>query len=691
MQKIQLYIQGTRMDMFDDESVSITDTIKNVQDIGKVFTSFSRSFNLPASKENNKIFKHYYNFDITGGYDARVRVSAEIQLNNISYKLGYVKLEGVSLKNNKAHTYKITFYGETISLKDTFGEDLLSSLSWLNNFSTKPSGDPLLFGTDDIRTYLTTNTNKTVGGVIYTNPIQVPLLTHTQRLFYDSSTGHAHDDQYSGNLYYETGAAHHHGVKWNELKYAIKISLIIKAIEEQYGITFSTDFFNNTNIAYEALYMWLHRNKGVITSGTGNTVYLVNDFATITKTISRMANFGSASVLIPNAGLTNFGERLTLTPTALGVEYQFRILENGSTVYTSPLGTGVQTIFRVVPTGGKNTTIIIETASNITFSSIEWEVSWYDVIFGTSYLDTYTATSVSISADFEFIITQQIPEMKVIDFISGLFKMFNLVAYVEDDIIVVKPLDDFYSSGTSYDISQYIDVESSEVNAALPFREVIYGYEGTKTFLAAFHNQLFNKVWGTEQYTGNSPLAFAGEIYKVMLPFEHMKFERLVDLEDNGLTSIGWGYCVDDNQEPYIGKPILFYMFRDGGEISFVNSVDSENVPTGHQNISYHFTPGNANRSVVFIPPTLNFYSEQDEYTNLPYTNTLFADYHEEYISEVFNQSKRLSVFTAYLPLRILMNYTLADRFVINNQSYKINSIKTNLLNGKSSLELLNE
>jgi hypothetical protein len=690
MQKIQLYIQGTRMDMFEDESVSITDTIKNVQDISKVFTAFSRSFNLPASKENNKIFKHYYNFDITGGFDARVRVSAEIQLNNISYKLGYVKLEGVSLKNNKAHTYKITFYGETISLKDTFGEDKLSSLSWLNNFSTKPSGDPLLFDPDDIRIYLTTNVSKTVDLIPYTNPIQVPLLTHTQRLFYDSATVH---NESADNVYFDSGGGlpHHHGVKWNELKYAIKISIIVKAIEEQYGITFSTDFFNNTNTAYEPLYMWLHRNKGVITSGTGNTVYLVNDFATITKTISKMQNFGSASVLVPNAGLTNFGEKLTLTPTALGVEYQFRILENGSTVYTSPLVTGVQTIFRVVATGGKYTTIIIETASTITFSSIEWEVSYGPDIFGNTYLDTYTATSVSISADFEFIVTQQIPEMKVIDFISGLFKMFNLVAYVEDDIIVVKALDDFYTSGTSYDISQYIDVESSEVNAALPFREIIYNYEGTKTFLAAFHNQLFNQEWGTEDYTGDSLLNFAGEIYKVQLPFEHMKFERLRDVNGNSLTSIGWGYCVDDNQESYIGKPILFYMFMDGGQISFVNAVDSAGVPTGHEPISNHFTPGNSNRSVLTNRPTINFSLEIDEYTGVTYPNTLFADYHEEYISEVFNQSKRLSVFTAYLPLRILMNYTLADRFVINNQSYKINSIKTNLLNGKSSLELLNE
>ena len=689
MQKIQLYIQGTRMDMFDDESVSITDTIKNVQDISKVFTAFSRSFNLPASKENNKIFKHYYNFDITGGFDARVRVSAEIQLNNISYKLGYVKLEGVSLKNNKAHTYKITFYGETISLKDTFGEDKLSSLSWLNNFSTKPSGDPLLFDPDDIFTYLTTNVSKTVNLIPYTNPIQVPLLTHTQRLFYDTTTGHAHDDQYSGNLYYQSGAAHIHGVKWNELKYAIKISLIVKAIEEKYGITFSTDFFKNTNTAYEPLYMWLHRNKGKVTSGEqiAQNVYQVKEWTNSTQSISSMTN---NNLLINSVPIT-FSTKLTLTPAATFelVNYQFMILEDGVVVYTSSVGQGTRDITRF-PFWKKNTTVIIQSPDEITFSSVKWEVVGTDS-GGTSYTNTYISSSVAIGTEFEFIITQQLPEMKVIDFISGLFKMFNLVAYVEEDIIVVKPLDDFYSSGTSYDISQYIDVETSEVNAALPFREIIYNYEGTKTFLAAFHNQLFNQEWGTEDYTGDSLLNFAGEIYKVQLPFEHMKFERLRDVNGNAQTDIGWGYCVDDNQESYIGKPILFYLYMDNENMSFVNAVDSAGVPTGHQLISNHFTPGNSNRSVLTNRPTINFSLEIDEYTGVTYPNTLFADYHEEYISEVFNQSKRLSVFTAYLPLRILMNYTLADRFVINNQSYKINSIKTNLLNGKSSLELLNE
>ena len=73
MQIIQLYIEGQRVDMFKDESVSITQSIKNVKDLDKIFTDFTKTFSIPASKTNNKIFKHYYNFDITNGFDARIK------------------------------------------------------------------------------------------------------------------------------------------------------------------------------------------------------------------------------------------------------------------------------------------------------------------------------------------------------------------------------------------------------------------------------------------------------------------------------------------------------------------------------------------------------------------------------------------------------------------------------------------
>ena len=69
MQKTQLYIQGQRVDMSENPNITITDTLKNVKNIDKVFTEFSQTFSVPASKTNNKIFKHYYNSDIQNGFD----------------------------------------------------------------------------------------------------------------------------------------------------------------------------------------------------------------------------------------------------------------------------------------------------------------------------------------------------------------------------------------------------------------------------------------------------------------------------------------------------------------------------------------------------------------------------------------------------------------------------------------------
>ena len=56
MRRLQLYIDGQRVDLFKDESVSLTQTIKNVKDLKKVFTEFTQTFSVPASSVNNKYF-----------------------------------------------------------------------------------------------------------------------------------------------------------------------------------------------------------------------------------------------------------------------------------------------------------------------------------------------------------------------------------------------------------------------------------------------------------------------------------------------------------------------------------------------------------------------------------------------------------------------------------------------------------
>jgi hypothetical protein len=221
MQNIELYIEGQRLDLFGDESVSLTQTIKNAKDVSKVFTAFTQTFNVPASKANNIIFKHYYNFDINNGFDARTKKSSTIELNSFPFKEGKIKLEGVTLKENVAYAYKLTFFGNTVDLKDLLGEDKLNQLVSLNSLS-------LDYKSDEIKSRLQADPTSNGGLSIIT-----PLITSgasgitTSRLYYDSA---GHGNTPTGNLDFQNGHPEH-GVLWTDLKFALRVSKVIEAIQ----------------------------------------------------------------------------------------------------------------------------------------------------------------------------------------------------------------------------------------------------------------------------------------------------------------------------------------------------------------------------------------------------------------------------------------------------------------------------
>ena len=88
---------------------------------------------------------------------------------------------------------------------------------------------------------------------------------------------------------------------------------------------------------------------------------------------------------------------------------------------------------------------------------------------------------------------------KIIDFLAGLFKMFNLTVTEGDSgQMKVIPLDTFYRQGTKREITRYIDTTESTVESALPFSEVEFKYEGLETIIADQHEQIAGKSWATE-------------------------------------------------------------------------------------------------------------------------------------------------------------------------------------------------
>lgn len=666
MQQVVLYIEGQRVDLYQDETISITETIQNVRDVGKVFTDFTKDFNLPASKTNNQIFKHYYNFDILNGFDARKRVDATIELNLIPYKKGKLKLEGVNIKNGVAESYKVVFFGDTIEIKDKFREEKLNALD-LSAFN-------LDYTTANIKTNLQVDPT--------TNDVIVPLITHSERLLYNSTP-----TTETGNLHYTP--ATNRGVLWSELKYALRVDAILRAIESRYDLTFSSDFFTSTNKPYYDLFMWCHRKKGDVESpnSTGNSEIPVSGWANDIdpNTSSQMLN----NVLILSGG-DYYTKNDLYFQTVSAVVYIVTIYKDGVQIYSSGAQSGNHTVTtaEIGELQAGNYSVYISSNINIAFTDVYWDLE-YSEPFEPVFTKVYS-TGVYISVNtFLFDFAQQIPEIKVIDFLTGLFKMFNLTAYFDKDTneIIVDTLDNYYLTGVEYDVTQYVDAKQHEVNIALPYKQIDFGYEGLGTFLAENHKQLFNYDWGEENYNGSEDLD--GEVYEVFLPFEHMKYERLIDGNTALDTDIQVGWCVDDNQDPYIGSPLLFYPIRQTG----ATAISFRDTTITNSSITTYIVPSNSYRlSSGTSEVNINFKNEINEYTrDTTFRDTLYNVYYKNYIEDVFNQQNRLSKYKMRLPLNILIGLSLADRFVIKGSKYKINAITTNLTTRESDVELLND
>jgi len=684
MRRLQLYIGTERVDLFKDETVSLTQTIKNVRDIDKVFTEFTQTFSVPASSVNNKIFKHYYNFDISNGFDARNKVAASLELNDLPFKTGLIALQGVDLKNNLAHTYKITFYGNTVNLKDVLGADQLASLIELNQYSLE---------------YNYTNVKaKLEAGA---GPLIAPLLTHTNRLFYDSSTTNIR----ANNLYYNSGSTYNdNGVLWSELKFAITLQAIIDAIEEKYpSIVFSNDFFNNTsNVDFNYLFMWLHRKKGDVetTTAQGGFSWTPVPLTIDTETGERIVSVSNGSITIDGDFINGLGEtKLSVTPVGTN-PYSIRVLQDGAVYEQRANVTGPQLFFQTeedtLPSGSYTLEIAADTTVNFAIGDISWRFEKYN-----SAPDTAGVALVNNAAVFntdlqnQFTITEQIPKMKIIDFLTAIFKMFNLTAYVDDlGTIVVRTLDSYYAASTTvYNIDKYLDTTTSKVDIALPFKEIFFSYKGLGTILAEKYNQINNIEWATEKYTPtNTQFTTPTESYKVEVPFEHMMFERLTDIDTFTNTEILYGVCIDDNSEPYIGEPLIFYReFTPFGPTQTPIAFKETEASAPVEITTYNMPSNSWSLYPATSTSNINFSNEFNEYTlSTDFTGTLFNNYYLNYIKDVFNTQRRLTKVTAYLPMKVYYNLQLNDLIELGQDRYKINSMKTDLTTGKTEFELLN-
>ena len=664
MYRVDLYINGQKADLFPDESIEMNLSVQNIKDISKVFGDFTNSFTIPASKVNNKIFKHYYNVDIDGGYISNLRTNAFIEVNNNLFRVGVLELEGVQLKSHQPYSYSVGFYSNVTSLKDKFGEDTLNDLDL--------SAQDHTYNDTNIETGINSYVAGTGDAVIY------PMITPVTRWYYDSQGSHG-----DGNIHFHNDPSH--GVFYYDLKPAIKLQKIIDAIETKYGITFQSNFFDSAD--FGKLFMWCHRRAGYMfkdqpLSVGGELIPLVDGGGTDWNNTLHRFDVTSSS----NPALISYSPSATAS-TNYRVDvfindelFSYKEHSGSATnvfVFLPTLSVGDYVDMRLAPSGD-NSAVTVGMVAN-----------WYADAAGTTILAA-TATPLATTTAGLVTMADQMPEQKIGDFIGSLVRAFNLVIVpVGNGKYDIEPLDDWYAEGTTREVSEYVDTEEVNINKPSLYRRINFKYNETGAILGEQYRLQNDIGYGDLK----ADFSFDGEEFEVEVGFDNMLFERLTDTYVNGvgLTEINVGQCVTRELEPYIGQPIIFYA-AGNLRIQLSNHWSYTDMNGGANEKQDMWLIGNVNNPTdETVTKTLNFGTEVDPYLLQGFSQGLYNNYWKDYITDLYDRKRRVFMYKAQLPLGVMLALKINDKLTIGERNYIINQMKLNLSTGEAQMELLND
>jgi len=672
---MELYIYvddvAQRVEMFQDEKVSVTSTLQNYSDIGKLFTDYSQSFTIPASPTNNAIFSHWYDNAVDNGYDARIRYNAFIEIETIPFREGNVQLEKANKKNGYIESYTLTFYGNLTQLKDRFGEDKLNSL----DFSS-------LNHTYDASTVIG-KINSTTGNLRY------PLIGNTRKFDYKTATAF--------DVTTNTGA-----INWDDLFPAVPITTILDFIETKYALTFTGNFLGYNQFA--KLNMLLKNSE-------------------LPRAYNAGINFVPNRFVHTQSGLTDTFPEYNATTNLITTDWDSTRFAN----YLLNTGKRIIIRFKTTPNTGFTATnyrvdlyqdgVLYKTFDNLvdttdvtlysqTRSEDPVEHSYYikvsalgafnfkgQVIYirrggGQDYTTdgfNYTsggATGQSFSAIQNVV--NYVPDIKVADFFMGLVKMFNLIITpINETTFKLEPLELYYQAGQIKDLTPFIYADELDIEKPKLFKSIEFKYEQSENILNNAFRGLFNREYGDLTFDSGSN-SETGK-YEIKLPFEDVMFERATGYNFQTAT------LLNKDLQSYTPKPILMYNNGLSDVSAFPIKIYNGTTYTNVNNYVRFNNEINTGATDLSYLYSINFGNEVSSWYLVNAPQGLYKRHYEQYIANLYNQKTRVLKAKAKLEPQNLTNLKLNDRIIIRDNRYIINSFTTDLTTGETSFELIND
>lgn len=637
MTKFRLFIEGFEVDLFKDEVVTVNSSVANVQDISKVFSDFSQSFLVPATPRNNGIFQHWYESDVVPTIDQNLRRDAFIEIEMQPFRTGKIQMNEAVIKDGQVVSYSVNFFGALVSLKDRFGELTLKDLDYSSVAHTYSGTEVYNRVTDGTTSY----------------DVRYPLIA-PRRLW---TFGDASVNDITTN----SGS-----VKWDELFPAVRVSKIFEIIESQFGITFNSSFFSSAR--WTDLYIRFQNTDKFVFMGESLIADVSSNSLVGTWTPTPTFNTTTNVITIPYQPLTNVNYVVSIETffvNSVTIAIYCDVYLNGVFYGTTLCGNNIVVL-------GVEFINSVGNDLNVSFYFRATEVETFDyeikIIQGAKeiIIDGSITTNVKVN------LSLMANKMKIYDFMSGVFRAFNLVCEgIDETNFNIEPLQDWYSLGSDKDLTKYV-INSNGVKRLPLFKQIEFKYKESKCFLNKNFINLFNREYGSLDYA----FIYDGSEFKIDLPFENLQFSEFTG------TNLFASFLLDEQFTPYVPEPILLYL---GGELTATQFKFYDG--TNYLNVT-DYALFNQTNTTGF---SLNFGNEFDIVTQETEPNSLYQTYYANHLGNLYDLQQRLFSFTAYLPTGILSALKMNDKIIIKDKRYLINDISSTLNNGEVKMNLIRE
>ena len=483
-----------QLDLFKDEDIKLSNNVTGLFDIGVLPADFTRQMSLPGTKVNNAFFEHVYDISITNPFlfATNIKVPCYFDFGGFYLSDGYLQLNKVNIIANKfIDSYDVTIYGALSSFGRDINRAYLTDLTSLSKYNHTSSYD---------------NISASWSGSLFNGDIVYPLADYGSG--YQFTQGQRDlfgiDDQ-DGALTVQN------------FKPAIRVKPVFDAIFDYAGYTYTSSFMNeaflddvymvcNNSLKYPEysgvdLETYGKIKVGAI-SGSGMTDITLPSGSWVTlpwyNALSDPQNFyqngayrvekrtNLKGVLNININVSCSVNNMPGTLSANGT-WGIRLLETGSsTPYSNRAIPSYIYFFDELQqsrTGGINTTY--QLASEFNLNNVPVGNYYFQILQSPNFPSSVAAlplvtldpaattksfleiTQVNSAADGRIMdIPLNMPfgtsGIKLVDFISGMQKKFNLVIYpnnTKPNEFVIETFNNWYQKGQIKDFNKYINLD----------------------------------------------------------------------------------------------------------------------------------------------------------------------------------------------------------------------------------------